>query len=187
MPASATADHPTLSVLTHDPQLPINEIADFYSIAHCKPHLDANPPRPYIWCNSLVTLDGYLSYHEPGDTGVQYPKLSSVDFRMLHSGWAHSDAILITASELRNEPEAQIRVLFDDLIAYRQQVLHKPAQPYLVILTRSGDIPATHPVFNPPQDKPLHARYPILIVTTTQGKQRLPLDVLAGQLNPRKL
>ncbi|KAI9219474.1 hypothetical protein BC828DRAFT_386087 [Blastocladiella britannica] len=130
-------------------------------------------------------MDGYLSYLEPGDTGVHgvamkkwYPKLSSVDFRLLHTGWAHSDAILITASELRNEPEAQIRVLFDDLIEYRQRVLKKPPQPYLVILTRTGDIPAAHPVFHPPNAQPTHCGYPIVIATTTAGLARLPVAEL---------
>ncbi|KAI9173240.1 hypothetical protein H9P43_007383 [Blastocladiella emersonii ATCC 22665] len=189
--ATTASDAPSMAPLTYDPMLPLSEIADFYGTSDCAPPAEAPRPRPYVWCNSLVTLDGYLSYHEPGDTGVfgvamkpWYPKLSSVDFRMLHAGWAHSDAILITASELRNEPEAQIRVLFDDLIEYRQTVLGKPAQPCLVILTRTGAIPAEHPVFHPPKDRPTHSQYPILVVTTTAGLAALPRAALAQADNP---
>jgi riboflavin biosynthesis pyrimidine reductase len=98
-----------------------------------------------------------------------------------------SDAILVTASELRNEPKAKIRVLFDDLIEFRHTQLKKPPQPYLIILTRTGDIPSSHPVFHP-DDHPLqYTKAPIIIATTIQGAQHLPMAELAQVPNPPEI
>ncbi|KAJ1503874.1 hypothetical protein HMI54_012630 [Coelomomyces lativittatus] len=151
---------PSLGRLTY-PNAPIHEIAEFYSISHCAP----KPDRPYMWSNSIISLDGYLSFLESDDMGVEgismksrFPHLSKVDFKMLHAGWAHADAILISASCLRNEPKAQIRVLFEDLIDYRINVLGKKTrQPALLVLTKSGNVPfPTHPTFQQLDDQEVH-------------------------------
>ncbi|KAJ3360087.1 hypothetical protein GGF32_008675 [Allomyces javanicus] len=197
-PASAPArpgnrDALDLGTFAHDPQMPLSEMVAFYDVRHCvapEPALPTALRRPFIWSNSAVSLDGYLAFLEPGDEGPTgivmrptYPTMANVDYRMLQTGWAHSDAFIITGSILRDEPNAHIRVVFDDLIEYRQKVLGKPTQPYLVVLTRTGDIPATHPIFNPP-DLPGHRDAKIIIATTTSGAAKLPLSTLNQQRNP---
>jgi hypothetical protein len=46
-----------------DPQIPIAEIAEFYSLKDVKA---PNSSRPYAWSNSVTSLDGIL--HFQGDS-----------------------------------------------------------------------------------------------------------------------
>jgi riboflavin biosynthesis pyrimidine reductase len=81
--------------------------------------------------------------------GAQSPK-SETDFFVLNACRARADALLTTASILRNEP-GLVHTLqgsrAPQLDAYRREALHKDGAPLCAILTRGGSLPLEHPVW----------------------------------------
>ena len=49
-----------------DPFIPLNEIESFYTLNEITNKTD----RPYIWSNSIVSIDGILSFLEPESHGM---------------------------------------------------------------------------------------------------------------------
>jgi riboflavin biosynthesis pyrimidine reductase len=82
--------------------------------------------------------------------GPKAPK-SSTDFFVLNFWRAHADAILTTAAIARAEPglsHALQGPQANELATYRRVRLQKLDPPLCAILTRSGDVPAAHPMWN---------------------------------------
>lgn len=81
--------------------------------------------------------------------GPRAPK-SSTDLFVLNFWRAHADAILTTAAVIRAEP-ALTHALSGphalELATYRRVRLKKLESPLCAILTRSGELPAAHPVW----------------------------------------
>lgn len=78
---------------------------------------------------------------------------SALDFLALHLGRARTDAIVITGKILRDEPHLRYdlradRRWGDALVDWRQRRWGLCEPPWLLILTASGDIDFTHPVFD---------------------------------------
>jgi riboflavin biosynthesis pyrimidine reductase len=96
---------------------------------------------------SAVETDGRLHVIK---IGPKAPK-SSTDFFVLNFWRAHADAILTTAAIARAEPglsHALQGPQANELAAYRRLRLQKLDRPLCAILTRSGDVPAGHPMWN---------------------------------------
>jgi len=78
---------------------------------------------------------------------------SSLDFLSLHIARARADAIVITGKILREEPKLTFDLRADSrwgdaLVAWRKERWGIPDPPWLLILTRRGDIDFDHPVFH---------------------------------------
>lgn len=75
---------------------------------------------------------------------------SSTDFFLLNLCRARADAILASAGTLRSEPSLSHALqgpFAGALGRYRERVLHKASPPVVAILTRSGELPLEHPVW----------------------------------------
>ncbi|KAL2917810.1 hypothetical protein HK105_202683 [Polyrhizophydium stewartii] len=137
-----------------EPHVPLDEAAAFYSLAGVQPPDD----RPYAWSNSVCTVDGVLHFgdgHHVSDVALRSvphaSRWSAADWRMLNTGWAHADAVLVTGEILRKEPDAGCIVRFDDLVALRTSLLGRAApQPVQVVVSASGDFPLSAPLFTDP-------------------------------------
>jgi riboflavin biosynthesis pyrimidine reductase len=82
--------------------------------------------------------------------GPRAPK-SSTDFFVLNFWRAQVDAILTTAAVIRAEPALTHALQGPqalDLATYRRVRLKKPEAPLCAVLTRSGDLPFAHPVWD---------------------------------------
>lgn len=103
---------------------------------------------------------------------------SASDFFVLNACRARADALLTTASILRSEPTVVHSLQGPSaplLAAYRREVLHKERPPLCAILTRGGQLPREHPVWNDGTDK--------LVLTTPEAAE--PLRALLGSLFAR--
>lgn len=86
------------------------------------------PHRPYIFTNTVTTLDGKLIL---GDLGASAKGLgSAVDQKLMHRLEAHADAILIGSGTLRADAH-----------------LNYPDRAIRAVVTTSGDLPMEHPFF----------------------------------------
>lgn len=59
----------------------------------------------------------------------------------------YSDAIMFSGSSLRSEPTQKLLITYLDLIKYRVEILQKPEQPKIVVVTYSGDLDLDHPIW----------------------------------------
>jgi len=117
----------------------IVELEEVYGL-----HLMESPKdRPFIWTNSVLSLDGLLSLLEKGQQGATEITLKNItpdaesDWRALQYGWATADAILISWLCLNREQITTLDLVYDDLKKYRTEVLKKSPQPLKVVLTTS--------------------------------------------------
>lgn len=94
--------------------------------------------RPYIFMNSVTTLDGKLVL---GDRGGSAKGLgSAIDQILMHRLETHACAIVIGSGTLRADPH----------INYPERALH-------VVVTTSGDLPLQHPFFTHSQQAVIFA------------------------------
>ncbi|KAJ3116410.1 hypothetical protein HK098_006612 [Nowakowskiella sp. JEL0407] len=97
--------------------------------------------------------------------------------RLLNAGWAHCDALLVTGRVLRDEPDAQCRVVYDDLVEYRRTTLRKnAAQPLQIILTNTGDVNLKHKLFTRTMVDGA-ADQNVMIVTNERAAARLRSEI----------
>jgi len=118
---------------------------------------------------TVSTLDGYISFKDPGAEGAKEVALahipqsgSGADWRPLNAGWMFADAVIGSGAILRSEPLTLFRPLFDDLVEHRVNVLKKSKYPLNIILSGSGDIDLKHGIFH-------HEDLQTLIITTKPG------------------
>ena len=89
------------------------------------------PNRPYIFTNTVTTLDGKLVL---GDLGSSAKGLgSTVDQTLMHRLETHADVILIGSGTLRADPH-----------------LNYPERALRAVVTTSGDLPMEHSFFRSP-------------------------------------
>ena len=133
-----------------------------------EPH---DPQRPYISSNFVMGLDGKASFRElKGRTGGRVVSRSGEDRWLMDFLRAHHDGLLIGANTLREEPGPDLKGAdfgIDDkqLRAYREKTLGLAKQK-IIVLTGSGIVDVTLPVFRSPRVDPW-------IVTTTKGEGNL--------------
>jgi riboflavin biosynthesis pyrimidine reductase len=118
-----------------------------------------------------MSLDGRASFRElRGRTGGREISRSSEDRWLMDFLRAHHDAQLMGASTLRDEPGRGARgwdfgIDDEELRSYRQETL-KLRQQTVIILTASGNVDASLPVFNSPRVEPW-------LLTTADGEKNL--------------
>lgn len=144
-----------------------------------------SPPagRPYITSNFVMSLDGKASFRElRGRTGGHEVSRSREDRWLMDFLRAHHDAQLMGASTLREEPGKDARkwdfgIDDDELRAYRRDKL-KLRQQTVIILTASGEVDLSLPVFNSP-------RVEAWLLTSAQGEKHLRSQLKASLRPPR--
>jgi len=126
---------------------------------------------------TIETLDGVMSYYEPGHGagsalakvyGVDHAKGGPADWKLLNAGWAQADAVLGSGEELREEDLLWIPQ-HEDLQQWRQR-LGKSKYPLQVVVTKSGDLPVTHPFFTQDDIKGI-------IYTSKEGENLIRLNL----------
>jgi len=146
--------------------IPLDEIVAFYSIDKVKVPDD----RPYIWTNTVASVDGVISLLEPGQTEAKEIAMahlqnsgSGSDWKLLNSGWMFADAV-ITSSR---ETELICKIHHTDLLEYRKNVLKKERDmPLQVIITKEGQTDFSTNTY-------AEKRVEKLIVTTEAGYYNL--------------
>lgn len=124
--------------------------------------------RPFTYVNFVMSHDGRVSFNEPGHLGG-----GDVSRRDSHDRWlmgllrARADAVLVGGSSIVAAgnhvwtPDAVFPADAAAFAALRQYEDRLPI-PLLVVLTRSGRVPAHAPSLDDPQ-------IPVLIATTNAG------------------
>lgn len=128
--------------------------------------------RPYVLANFVTSLDGVVSLEVPGHAGGgDISGNTTYDHMVMGLLRAVSDAVIVGAGTLRASPNHRwtAEYIYPPLAtAYRQLRLNigKTTPPLNVIATGEGSIDIQQPLFQ-------SGEVPVLIVTTTQGEQRL--------------
>jgi riboflavin biosynthesis pyrimidine reductase len=135
---------------------------------------------PYTYINFVMSHDGRISFNQPGHEGG-----GDISRHARHDRWlmallrARADAILVGATTLRLSashrwtPQA---VFSDDAAAFEALRAHEGrAPPLLVLVSRSGTLPATAAVLRAPQQ-------PVLIATTEHGAEHARRSIAAHEL-----
>ena len=130
-----------------------------------------DPQRPYISSNFVMGLDGRASFRElKGRTGGRVVSRSGEDRWLMDFLRAHHDGVLIGANTLREEPGPNLKgadfgIDDEQLRAYREKTLSLAKQK-IIVLTGSGNVDVTLPVFRSPRVEPW-------IFTTAEGERTL--------------
>lgn len=143
----------------------------FASIYSRWPLPDPLADRPFTFVNFVMSHDGRVSFNEPGHLGG-----GDVSRRDAHDRWlmallrARADAVLVGGSSIvaaGNHVWTPDAAAPEDAAAWDALRRHESRRPVplLVVLTRSGEVPASAPALDDP-------RLPVLIATTTQGADR---------------
>ncbi len=128
--------------------------------------------RPYVIGNFVTSLDGVVALNAPGRKGggdIAGP--APQDHMVMGVLRALADAIVVGAGTLRDSPGhvwTPEHVCREFSAAYQElrAGLGKDAAPLNVIVTASGHLDLTHPVFRT-------AGVPVLVVTTEEGARSL--------------
>ena len=128
--------------------------------------------RPYVIANFVSTLDGIVAFSEPGQTGGA-PISGSNEHDLMVMGLlrAAADAVIVGAGTLRPSPThiwtaSHIYPPLTDSYQALRSSLGKSDPPLNVIVTARGEIDRSFRVFQ-------SGEVPVLIVTTTQGLERI--------------
>lgn len=152
------------------PALPLPpDLANLYGRLDLPPH----PGRPYVLGNFVSTLDGVVALNTPGSKqgGAEISGYNEHDRAVMGLLRALSDAVIVGAGTLRSVPKHlwTAPAIYPPLADAYQQLrasLGKPEPPLQVIVSGSGDLDLTLPVFQ-------SGEAPALIVTTARGAARL--------------
>ena len=137
----------------------------------------AHPGRPYVIGNFVTTLDGVVSLNVPGKSGGgPISGFSQHDRMVMGLLRAVADAVIVGAGTLRAVPRHlwTAEYVYPALANEYQQLrseLGKAGPPLNVIVTASGTIDVTLPVFQ-------SGEVAVLIVTTQEGAQRIRTQAL---------
>ncbi|HEX6292343.1 MAG TPA: dihydrofolate reductase family protein [Herpetosiphonaceae bacterium] len=143
------------------------EFAQIYGSWPLPPPTD----RPFVYVNFVMSHDGRVSFNEPGHLGG-----GDVSRRDDHDRWlmgllrARADAVLVGGSSIEAAgnhvwtPSAVFPGDAEAFAALRQREGRSDV-PLLVVLTRSGNVPAHAPSLDNPG-------LPVLIATTSTGASR---------------
>eukprot|EP00297_Palpitomonas_bilix_P013066 CAMPEP_0113897130 /NCGR_PEP_ID=MMETSP0780_2-20120614/18477_1 /TAXON_ID=652834 /ORGANISM="Palpitomonas bilix" /LENGTH=304 /DNA_ID=CAMNT_0000888497 /DNA_START=155 /DNA_END=1069 /DNA_ORIENTATION=+ /assembly_acc=CAM_ASM_000599 len=152
-------------------ELGIGEISEFYSVDG---RVDVPDMRPFVWSNSVISLDGKLGFLEAGSMDSKAVALNHIpnscakaDWKLLNAGWAIADAVVGTGAILRAEPDIKfVPSMFPDLIEWRKTLNRREPLPASVIVSGSGNIDPNHTLF-------ADTSYRTVVYTTRRGKERI--------------
>jgi 5-amino-6-(5-phosphoribosylamino)uracil reductase len=127
--------------------------------------------RPFTFVNFVMSRDGRVSFNVPGHLGG-----GDVSRRDTHDRWlmgllrARADAVLVGGSSISAAGKhvwTPAAVFPEDAAAFAALRQHegRASVPLLVVLTRSGSVPAHAPSLDDPS-------LPVLVATTTAGAQQ---------------
>jgi riboflavin biosynthesis pyrimidine reductase len=128
--------------------------------------------RPYVFANFAETIDGVVELGPPGPAGGAQVTGSDRHDRMIMGMLrALADAIVVGAGTLRSVPHhrwspARVFPTLSEEFRSLRDRLGKPGEPLQVIVTGTGNLPVTLPVFR-------SREAPSMVVTTEQGANRL--------------
>lgn len=128
--------------------------------------------RPYVIGNFVTTLDGVVTLNVPGQSGGgPISGFNQHDHLVMGLLRAVADAVIVGAGTLRAVPRHRwtAQYIYPALADVYQQLrtsLGKPWPPLNVIVTARGAVNLDLPVFQ-------SGEVPVLIVTTTQGEERI--------------
>jgi riboflavin biosynthesis pyrimidine reductase len=135
-------------------------------------HLPSHPGRPFVLGNFVTTLDGVVTWNEPGHvSGGDISGFNRHDQLVMGLLRAFADAVIVGAGTLRSVPQHRwtAQYIYPALADAYQQLrtsLGKPAWPLNVIVTAHGEVDLDLPVFQ-------SGEVPVLLVTTARGAERI--------------
>ncbi|KAJ3067260.1 hypothetical protein HDU98_009541 [Podochytrium sp. JEL0797] len=191
---------PKLAEFTHA-NVPMAELASFYTTAP----LEIPTHRPYVWSNSMTSLDGFMHFkstrsqlaahpvvpvakseHEHGsvesDIALKRHPLagpfSLADYRLLNAGWVFADAVLSSGPCVRTDPLLRHVPIFGDMIKYRTEVLHKPKCPFQILVSTTAATfdYTSHAMFN-------SSDLPVIVVSLEPDSKTAQAAFLASREN----
>ena len=133
--------------------------------------------RAYVISNFVTTLDGVVALNEQDHTGGgDISGFNRHDRLVMGLLRAVADAVIVGAGTLRSVPQHRwtAQYIYPPLAEAYQQLrtsLGKPTPPLNVIVTARGEVSLDLPVFQ-------SGEVPVLLVTTTQGAERLRAEHL---------
>ncbi len=132
--------------------------------AAMRPWEHAPAGRPLVLCNMVATLDGRIAV-DGGSTGLGGPG----DKAMFHALRTVADAVLAGTGTLRAERYGRL-VRAPERRA-RRSALGLEEDPIALLITRSGDLPWTAPLFDAPEQR--------VGIAAPAGRVRVPSHVRA--------
>lgn len=143
--------------------------------------------RPYVFGNFVETVDGVISFDEPGHaSGGDVSGFSQPDRFVMGLLRARADAVIFGSGTLHQDP-GHVRTapeIYPDLAgeyaALRQQYGQTEPYPLNVVVSASGAVNLDEPTFHQPD---LRA----LIATTTAGAARLAAHPLPPRTDVRAI
>ncbi len=135
-------------------------------------YLAAQPGQPTIISNFVSSLDGVVALNTPGEkAGGEISGFHQHDRLVMGLLRALADTVIVGAGTLRAVPKhrwtaARIYPLLAEAYQHLREALNKPEPPLNAIVTASGDIDLSLPVFQ-------SGEVPAVVVTTASGLERL--------------
>jgi riboflavin biosynthesis pyrimidine reductase len=143
--------------------------------------LPTHPGRPFVVGNFVTTLDGVVALNEPGHAGGgDISGFNWQDQLVMGLLRAIADAVIVGAGTLRSVPQHRwtAEYIYPPMAMAYQQLrtsLGKPGPPLNVIVTARGEVDLHLPVFQ-------SGEVPVLLVTTTQGAERMHTERLPSSV-----
>ena len=142
-------------------------------------HYQHYSSRPYVISNFVTTLDGVVALNDPAHpSGGDISGSNTHDRMVMGLLRAVADAVIVGAGTLRAVPKHRwtAEYIYPPLSSAYQQLrtnMGKAASPLNVIVTASGAIDLTQPLFQSNE-------VPVLLVTTPHGAQRIAQQNLSS-------
>ena len=133
---------------------------------------------PHVFANFVSTLDGVVSYDEPGADQAKHISSGQADDRfMLALLRAVADAVIVGAGTLRKEPrtvwtaERIVPDLANEFAALRRRMGMRP-QPTTILVSASGQLDRSLPVFT--------SGVPVVVTEGGSAREIIALAVREG-------
>lgn len=141
--------------------------------------------RPYVLVNFIETLDGVISYTQPGESyqGTVGGK-SDIDHMVMGILRARADAVIFGSGSLREDkghihtPAFVSPPQAEAYAAMRAALGKGESQPLSVVMSASGQIDLDERTFHAPDLR-------VVVVTTTVGEERLRGELLPAGVEVR--
>ncbi len=160
------------------------ELATFYGGGLSIPE-GTTDGLPYVIANFVETLDGMVSYNEPGQTGGNVISGGNEqDQAVMGLLRAEADAVFFGTSSLRTDANilhipaasnADLAAAYDLL---REQLGKRARLPMSVVLTNSGKIDLRDTTFHEPD-------LPVLVATSQQGYEQIATQQVPNHVEVR--
>ncbi len=128
--------------------------------------------RPYTFSSIVLSSDGKMAFDdEPSGPMIAKnnyldPYGALADFWVLNALRSTSDAIILGARTLQNEPNNTSHIFDPELVAQRKALYGKVPHPVNIVVSFDGrDIPLDHVIFNIDGDE----EYPVAVATSPEG------------------